>query len=275
MTKVCLCVICKSENLYIKEYINHYKKLGYNHIFIYDNNDISGKRFEAVISTEINKGFVSIINYRGDNKRPQFKAYIDCYEKNNKNYDWLSFFDIDEFLELKPKEVKIQNFLNNERYNNCQNIKFNWLIYSDNDKLNYENKPIQKRFTTPLYDNKLNAHVKSTIRGNLPTNYWKGSKNPHSGNNNYNSCSSSGNQISKNSPFNFPYDYSFGFLKHYRTKTIEEFINKIKRGRADAKIDYSDYVNLFFKINKITKEKLHIFKNVLNISYHRKFYYFL
>ena len=171
-------------------------------------------------------------------------------------------------MELKPKEIKIQNFLDNERYNNCQNIKFNWLIYSDNDKLNYENKPIQKRFTTPLFDNKLNAHVKSTIRGNLTTNYWKGSQNPHSGINNYNCCDSSGNQISKNSPFNYPYDYSFGFLKHYRTKTIEEFINKMKRGRADDKIDYSNYVNIFFQINNITKEKLQIFKNIFNISYH-------
>ena len=37
---VCLCVIGKGEKLYVKEYINYYEKLGYNHIFLYDNNDI-------------------------------------------------------------------------------------------------------------------------------------------------------------------------------------------------------------------------------------------
>ena len=36
--KVSLCVIGKKENLYVNEYINHYKKLGYRHIFLYDNN---------------------------------------------------------------------------------------------------------------------------------------------------------------------------------------------------------------------------------------------
>ena len=237
-TKVGLCIICKTENLYIKEFSEHYKHLGYNHIFIYDNNDIYGERFEKVLQKEIDEGFISIINYRGDKERPIFKAYIDCYEKNSKNYDWISFFDIDEFLELKPKNIKIQEFLDNPRYNYCQNVKFNWLLFSDNDKIYYENKPIQKRFTLALYNNTLNNHVKSTVRGNLKTNYWKGAWNPHSGLNNYNCCSSSGKKISNRSPFNVPYDYKYGYLKHYRTKTIEEYLNKIKKGKPDNKIDY-------------------------------------
>ena len=191
-TKVGLCIICKEENLYIKEFIDHYKNLGYNHIFIYDNNDINGEKLEDVIQKEIDEGFISIINYRGDRDKPLFRAYIDCYKKNNKNYNWLSFFDIDEFLEIKPKGIKIQEFLNNERYNNCQNIKFNWVLYSDDDKLYYENKPVQDRFKTALYDNILNNHIKSTVRGNLSTNYWIRASNPHTGKNNYNCCSSSG-----------------------------------------------------------------------------------
>jgi hypothetical protein len=63
--KVCLCILGKEENLYAKEYINYYKKLGYNHIFLYDNNDLNGESFEEVLKDEINEGFVSIINYRG------------------------------------------------------------------------------------------------------------------------------------------------------------------------------------------------------------------
>ena len=265
-TKVCLCMICKLENLYIQENIDHYKKLGYNHIYLYDNNDIDGERFEDVIQKEIDEGFISIINYRGDIEKPQFRAYIDCYEKNNKNYDWLSFFDIDEFLELRPKNIKIQEFLNQEKFKYCQNIKFNWITFSDNDKLYYENKPIQERFTTPLLKINVNIHVKSTVRGNLPTNYWEGAWNPHSGIKNYNSCNPSGKQISKNSPYIIP-NYNYGFLKHYRTKTIEEFIKKMKKGRADAPMNYTVLIKKFFAINKKTKEKLDIFKKEFNISF--------
>ena len=94
VTKVCLCVIGKKENLYINEYINHYKKLGYRHIFLYDNNDINEEKFEDVLKREIKYGFVSIINYRGYRGKlnhPQFDAYYDCYEKNKKNYSMINF----------------------------------------------------------------------------------------------------------------------------------------------------------------------------------------
>ena len=81
--KVCLCSIGKNENLYVKEYVEHYKKLGYQHIYIYDNNDKNGEKFEDVIKEEINSGFVSVHNLRGVIPG-QCKAYIDCYEKYNK-----------------------------------------------------------------------------------------------------------------------------------------------------------------------------------------------
>ena len=75
--KVGICTLCKEENLYIQEFIDYYRDLGYNHIFIYDNNDIDGERLEDVIQKEIDKGFVSVINYRGDRNKPIFRIYID------------------------------------------------------------------------------------------------------------------------------------------------------------------------------------------------------
>ena len=112
-TKVCLCAIGKKENLYIKEFVTHYEKLGFDHIFLYDNNDENDERFEDIIQDEINKGFVSIINYRnyrGKNNNPQLTSYYDCYEKNNKTYNWIAFFDIDEYLEIKPNNITILEF---------------------------------------------------------------------------------------------------------------------------------------------------------------------
>ena len=189
--KVCLCGVGKMENLYIKEYVNHYKDLGYNHIFIYDNNDPDGERFEDVIHDEINSNFVTIIDYRGK-KRIQCEAYIDCYEKNNKDYDWLSFFDIDEFLEIKPHAKTIQKFLTNERYTNCDTIKINFLFYSDNELLYYEKKPLQERFTTPLYKHGNNAFIKSTVRGGLKENYWSQQCYVHTSAMKCNTCNSLG-----------------------------------------------------------------------------------
>jgi len=172
-TKIGLCVIGKKENKYAKEYVDYYKSIGFSLIFLYDNNDKDDERFEEVLSEDISKNFVNIINYRdyrGKEDHPQFDAYFDCYEKNSKNYDWLAFYDFDEFLYLKNHKT-IQEFVDEEKFDNCNNIKINWMTYSDNDLIYYENKPVQERFTTQIPQFQLNDHIKSLVRGNLSTNY--------------------------------------------------------------------------------------------------------
>ena len=48
--KIALCTMGKKENLYVKEFIDYYIKLGVNHIFIYDDNDINTERIKDVIN---------------------------------------------------------------------------------------------------------------------------------------------------------------------------------------------------------------------------------
>ena len=63
-------------------------------------------------------------------KGSQKLTFIDCYRQNNKTYDWLSFFDSDEFLEIKPPAKNIQDLLSNPRYDKCVTVKINFLFYS-------------------------------------------------------------------------------------------------------------------------------------------------
>ena len=273
-TKVCMCIIGKKENLYAKEFVNYYKNLGYNHIFIYDNNDVNDEKFEDVLRQEILDNFVTIIDYRGYRgkiNRPQFDAYRDCYSKYSSEYDWLSFYDFDEFLYLRENK-NIQEFLDQDKFKKCIDIKINWIVYSDNDLIYYEDKPIQERFTTPLINDTENKHIKSTVRGHLKNNYWSKMWNPHSSTGNYASCTATGSKTDSNSPFHTPPNFEGAFIKHYATKTIEEFLGKIRRGRSDLKVTFNkelwkDRINYFFGRNKKTKEKLDYIKKELNMSF--------
>ena len=47
--RVCLCVLAKLENKYIIQYIEHYKKIGVDKMFIYDNNDLNGEKFDFIL----------------------------------------------------------------------------------------------------------------------------------------------------------------------------------------------------------------------------------
>ena len=78
---VCLCSPAKKENLYLKEFVEHYKTYKVDKIFLYDNNDLDGEYFEDVINNYILSGFVEIINFRGK-KRALIEMMNDCYKKN-------------------------------------------------------------------------------------------------------------------------------------------------------------------------------------------------
>ena len=135
---------------------------------------------------------------------------------------------------------EISAFLSNKRFEKCKNIKINWLIYTDNNKLYYENKSLEKRFTSPNLNDSANYVIKSTIKGKISKNCWKKINNPHSPNKNIVSCSPSGKIINSQSFYNYPPDFKFAYLKHYATKTIEEYCNKIKKGRADTFLKFNN-----------------------------------
>ena len=165
-----------------------------------------------MLYNEVNDGFVTIINKRGK-KTQQGLSYRECYEKNKKEYDWLSFFDMDEFLYIKHNKT-VQEFLNDEKYKKCMTVKVNWLFYTDNDLVYYENKPLNERFTTYRLDYFPNIHIKSTVRGNLSRNYWSSLDNPHTSKVRYLTCNTLGQKIKFDTPFNPP-NYDFFLYKTF------------------------------------------------------------
>ena len=96
--------------------------------------------------------------------------------------------------------------------------------------------------------------------------------NPHSSNNNIISCSSSGKIINPNNFFIIPADNKYAILKHYSTKTIEEYCSKLKRGKPDMDVilDKETLLNgfkFFFLINKKTKEKIEYINYKFNLTF--------
>ena len=170
--KVALCAIAKNENLYIREWVDWYKNLGISKIFLYDNNDIDGERFEDVINDYIEDKFIEIIDRRGitktvstdkDGQTLQGLAFQDCFYNHYKEFDYMCFFDIDEYLEIYNTYKDLNDFLHN--FDEFDGIRVQWKMYGDNDELYYENKSLYKRFkkeSNASYD----RHVKQILNCN-------------------------------------------------------------------------------------------------------------
>ena len=249
---ICLCTICKNENLYIKEYIDYYRQIGFDKIIIFDNNDINGENFDKLLKGYILDHFVEIIDIRGLSS-VQIGVYNYCYNKNKNKFDWIGFFDLDEYLYIK-KHLNINNYLYQERFKKCQSILFNWHIYDDNNLVKYDNRTLIERFKRVKY--KVNK-VKSIIRGNL-NNLIISSVHILAININY-FCNSRGNRV-------FPHSFltikkisnDLSYIKHYYTKTAEEFCIKINRGGGQNSKQKTIKIRLkrFFSINKMVSMDL-------------------
>lgn len=268
--EVALVTIGRLENQYAIEFVEYYLKLGFNHIYIGDNNYGNEEHFEDVLQSYIDKNLVTIINIR-DKVSPQHRFFKEMYESLQDKYDWIAFYDFDEFLVLN-KHKTIQEYLSEPIFNNFNQILINWRIYTDNGLINNDGRPCLERFTQPMEEDReisfnfpQNNHVKSLIRGKINLD-GVSLINPHQFNNiklNDTTCNSIGHKIA-NSPFT-PYTFELAYIKHFTTKTIEEYLNiKYKRGTPDR--DFALFkrtwnVNSFFLYNERTPEKLAFIEN--------------
>ena len=265
--KVCLCTLGKKENLYIKEFVDHYKKYDIDKIFLYDNNDINGERFEEVINNYINYGFVKIINVRGMPKAI-YKVMNNCYKKNYNKYEWLIFYEIDEFLFLKNYK-SIKKYLIQKKFNKCKKIQLNWVHRSDNDLLYYDNRLLSERFTQKgknVNKNNRLAFVKTIIRGHIDN--FK-ITNIHILSLKIKGCNGFGKIINIKGIRNLKPDYKYYYINHYYGKTVEEFVQKLKRGDMQFGKGIKNYlyqIRKFFYINKITYRKVVFLEKKLGIN---------
>ena len=260
----CFSGMGKKENRYVRELIEYYSNLGVEKFIFGDNNDPNTEKLSDVIQDYINDGTVDIVDLI-DSRFGQSQLNHYTYEKYNKTCKWIMFFDFDEFLEVhfdNKKSLNLSQFLSNEIFDKCEAIEFNWVMYTDNNLVHYDNRPLNERFTEPAFDFSANIYVKSMVRGNLNKTVFVDGKSNHVPLQELKICDSKGRIIENYNPYTLsPPVFDYGYLKHFSDKTAEEYCTKILRGQpGKVPHDVYDRIYKFFELNKFSEEKLEIFK---------------
>jgi len=260
---VCICTIGKKENLYAREYVDYYKNMGVKKIFIYDNNEKNDEKFEEVLRDDIEKKFVEIIDIRGI-IAPQIKAMEDCRRHNYRKFDWLIFYDMDEFIFLRNFS-NINYFLNQKIFDKCQRIQLNWYFHTDNNLLYYDNRSLAERFPEKekkWKDIKIGGTegIKSILKGNINIKIY----DTHILNSKLISCDGFGKIKEIQNIVTNESDHYYNYIDHYYTKSTEEFINKLMRGDViHLNLTWINLqkIDVYFSLSDITIEKINYIEN--------------
>lgn len=210
-----ICAIALNEDRYIDEWIQYHLKLGFYHIFIYDNSDnyvLRNRKSERV----------SVIHYPGKTK--QLEVYQVFVLNYRLKFKWAAFIDIDEFIVLK-KHKSIMELLN--AYQDCDALALNWIMFGTSHETTYRNEPVTKRFQR--CSREVHYHFKSICQLLHIQNYLS----PHLATlspNRY-TMDTQRNKINSYEHYNGPTDIAC--IHHYYTKSEQEFREKLERGRAD------------------------------------------
>ena len=265
--KVALCTMGKMENLYIKEFVDYYTKLGIDHIFIYDDNEPGTEK----ISDALDKNHKKTVTIKETNTfhiDNQSTAFSNCYKSNIDKFDWFLMVDMDEFLFIVNNTLK--GYLTNKVFNKCDFIKFHWVITTDNDLVYYDKRPLFERFKPPYLKTQF---IKSIVRGNISDlKYWVHS--PFISPKRNITCNNEGKRIyykRMNFETLYPININKAYIIHFRYKSTEEFVNKLKRGYSDwfkkrLRKFVLGNIKTYLKINKPTLEKINLIEKELKVD---------
>lgn len=142
---ISICGIFKDEGTYLREWIEYHKKVGIDHIYLYNNN--SSDNYLDVIKTYVASGFIDLIDW--PHNQAQMEAYDDCFNRFRNETSWLGFIDIDEFI-VPIKNQNVKEFFKEHAYE--QSILIYWKMFGSNGIVHRDtSRPVIKDFTSCWY----------------------------------------------------------------------------------------------------------------------------
>lgn len=243
MKTLALCLFCKNENMYLKEWLDYHFSIGVEHIFLYDN--MSDIQLKKTVQPYINDGLVTVERVKDDRPGRQCRVYVNCIKTHGRKFKWIGFIDTDEFIVIK-EGGDLKEFL--KPYEKHAALGIYWKCFGSNGHMTPRKSQILA-YTKRSSDNfHANAHIKSIVQPSRvkqkvcsdPHRFYyldayyavdenlkkiPGAKGPHTS-----------NKIQ---------------LNHYVLRSEEEFKNKIARGGGNSGEKGRKGMNFFTSYNTV------------------------
>jgi len=245
--KFAVCAIAKNEFNYINEWVAYQKIVGFDDIYIYDNNSNDGTS-ELLINLDSKNIINRVFWPRLEGVAPQRAAYAHFLEKFSYKYDWVFICDLDEFLIVDCQNVKKFVDLAILKNSDVSAIAIPWLIFGADEQANYRPELVIERFKN--CHSQCDKRVKTLFRPDSVYQMRTHIVDLHKGvylDNSFNAAEwSSKMPIDLSKP-----DKGYARVHHYFTKSYEEWIKRKSLPKADrTEIEFAN-IKIFNKYEKL------------------------
>jgi len=144
----------RNEGRFILEWISHYRLLGFEHFYIYDNGSTDATR--VILEPLIHMGVVTYVYWPTQPITPS--AEIDFFKRFGTDSRWVAFFDSDEFLELRTSSTLLELL---EKHN-APALAINWRLFGSSWYTSTPDGLVLRNFQYCARN--LDRHVKVIVR---------------------------------------------------------------------------------------------------------------
>lgn len=150
-----LCAIARDEDAFLVEWADYHLRLGFEHIYLFDNNSRTPAR--EILAEFTACDLVTVIDFPLS-KNQQLSAYAASLREFGPSTVWMGYIDIDEFVTPKTR-TDIRDVL--ERYAEYGGLAAHWKVFGSEGHRRRPEGGVVRNYTTVVADD---AHVKSIVR---------------------------------------------------------------------------------------------------------------
>lgn len=234
---IAIFTIVKNEHLYLEEWLNYHINLGIDKIYVFDdpfsrshkeicdkfsNNAVSKSLLELYSQSRQSQILhKSLVQTSLQETQITYMYTILNYIKNNEDIDWAFYIDVDEFITLNCN-CSIDKILSN--YSDYEILVLSWKNFGANGHLTKPSSSVIDSYTRECVLSADRNRMTPNASSKLCFNMHKWNRSIVTSHHIPKSAIWCKTNFSTN-PFEVVYDSMY--IKHYITKSFDEFCNKI------------------------------------------------
>ncbi|GLR68068.1 hypothetical protein GCM10010909_27490 [Acidocella aquatica] len=132
------------ETRYAVEWLNYHRAIGFEHVYLYCNDDDPRALYETVLPfTQGPAPFVTFRFYPDQGQHRKMMLHFLAHDQHAA--EWISFLDLDEFIRLPPGQSIAQFIAPLAPVADC--VLFNWVFFGPNGHKTPPDRPVLESYT--------------------------------------------------------------------------------------------------------------------------------